>query len=399
MGGLGNGRRGGRAPPLMVAALIACILVLGFNYWVSSSRNLELQTKLYELEGQVRRGVAERGVAEMKKNEFQEQIQKQVQEINHIESLRRKQLEEVHNTYSQEKAKLQQNISASTKTIEELKDQLNQMNNDLGKLQKELQRCQANTSILSNKLTVDIAHCQSQVLSQKKLCDEKVAAVKHEVQKNVQKVVPSAGASTQKNAEAGEQSEEPMVKAAPTEAEAAAAVSQKPNMPLGIGSKASELLNNINTDKELSEQPLIDDLSKAESQTVPLTASENQNKLQQKEGEGKTSEATTRKGLTNPLMNDKDIEVMDVHEEDVQTEEADPGMQDILNGQEKAEETANGQRPEEPDEYDGDEQVVDGVDLEKQRNKNTEEEIADYNGDDENEGEFEADKQIALAQN
>ncbi|MEQ2286979.1 LMBR1 domain-containing protein 2-B, partial [Ameca splendens] len=43
MGGLGNGRRGGRAPPLMVAALIACILVLGFNYWVSSSRNLELQ--------------------------------------------------------------------------------------------------------------------------------------------------------------------------------------------------------------------------------------------------------------------------------------------------------------------------------------------------------------------
>lgn len=47
----------------------------------------------------MRRGAAERGVAEMKKNEFQEQIQKQVQEINHMESLRRKQLEDV----SQEK--------------------------------------------------------------------------------------------------------------------------------------------------------------------------------------------------------------------------------------------------------------------------------------------------------
>ncbi|XP_017162394.1 Golgi membrane protein 1 isoform X2 [Poecilia reticulata] len=396
MGGLGNGRRGGRAPPLMVAALIACILVLGFNYWVSSSRNLELQTKLYELEGQVRRGAAERGVAEMKKNEFQEQIQKQVEEISHIESLRRKQLD----TYSQEKAKLQQNISSSTKTIEELKGQLNQMNNDLGKLQKELQRCQANPSILSNKLTVDIAHCQSQVLSQKKLCDEKVAAVKLEVQKNVQKVVPPAGSPTQqKNAETGEQKEEPTGKAAPTEAEAAAAVSQEPNIPQGKGSKASELLINIDTDKESSEQPLIDDLSKAESQTVGLAASENQDKLQQKEGEGKTSEATTRKGLTNHLMDDKDIEVMDVHGEDARTE-ADQGVQDILIGQEKAEETANGQRPEEPDEYDGDEQVVDGVDLEKeQRNKNTEEEMADYNGDDENEGEFEADKQAALAQN
>lgn len=43
MGGLGNGRRGGRSPPLLIGALIACILVLGFNYWVCSSRNLELQ--------------------------------------------------------------------------------------------------------------------------------------------------------------------------------------------------------------------------------------------------------------------------------------------------------------------------------------------------------------------
>ncbi|XP_027889088.1 Golgi membrane protein 1 isoform X4 [Xiphophorus couchianus] len=395
MGGLGNGRRGGRAPSLMIASLITCILVLGFKYWVSSSRNLELQTKLYELEGQVRRGAAERGVAEMKKNEFQEQIQKQVQEINHMESLRRKQLEDV----SQEKAKLQQNISSSTKTIEELKGQLNQMNNDLGKLQKELQRCQASPNILNNKLTVDIAHCQSQVLSQKKLCDEKMAAVKLEVQKNVQKAVPPEGAPTQqKNTEAGEQKEEPIAKAAPTEAEAAAAVSQKPNIPQSKGSKASELLNNyVNIDKELSEQPLTDDLSKADSQTVPLAASENQKKLQQKEGKGKASETTTRKGLTNHRMDDKDIEVIDVHEEGAQTE--DPGVQDILNGQEKAEETANGQRPEEPDEYDADEQIVDGVDLEKQRNKNTEEEMADYNGDDENEGEYEADKQAALAQN
>ncbi|XP_032434715.1 Golgi membrane protein 1 isoform X2 [Xiphophorus hellerii] len=397
MGGLGNGRRGGRAPSLMIASLITCILVLGFKYWVSSSRNLELQTKLYELEGQVRRGAAERGVAEMKKNEFQEQIQKQVQEINHMESLRRKQLEDV----SQEKAKLQQNISSSTKTIEELKGQLNQMNNDLGKLQKELQRCQATPNILNNKLTVDIAHCQSQVLSQKKLCDEKMAAVKLEVQKNVQKAVPPEGAPTQKNTEAGEQKEEPIAKAAPTEAEAAAAaVSQKPNIPQSKGSKASVLLNNyVNIDKELSEQPLIDDLSKADSQTVPLAASETQKKLEQKEGKGKTSETTTRKGLTSHLMDDKDIEVIDVHEEGAQTEEADPGVQDILNGQEKAEETANGQRPEEPDEYDADEQIVDGVDLEKQRNKNTEEEMADYNGDDENEGEYEADKQAALAQN
>ncbi|XP_023278974.1 Golgi membrane protein 1-like [Seriola lalandi dorsalis] len=156
MGGLGNGRRGGRSPPLMIGALIACILVLGFNYWVSSSRNLELQTKLYELEGQVRRGAAERGAAEMKKNEFQEEIQRQKEQISHIENLYKRQLEGAQDTCSQEKGTLQQNISSSTKTIQELKGQLNQLNDDLGKLQKELQSCQGNINTLNSKLTYDM---------------------------------------------------------------------------------------------------------------------------------------------------------------------------------------------------------------------------------------------------
>lgn len=65
-----------------------------------------IQTKLYELEGQVRRGAAERGVAEMKKNEFQEEIQRQKEQISHIESLYKRQLEGAQNTCSQEKVRL-----------------------------------------------------------------------------------------------------------------------------------------------------------------------------------------------------------------------------------------------------------------------------------------------------
>uniref|UniRef100_A0A3Q2QX96 Uncharacterized protein n=1 Tax=Fundulus heteroclitus TaxID=8078 RepID=A0A3Q2QX96_FUNHE len=67
------------------------------------------QTKLNELEDRVRRGAAERGEAEMKKKAFQEQI-----------------------------------------------GQLNRQNEDLRKLQKELQSCKADTSVLNNKLTVDM---------------------------------------------------------------------------------------------------------------------------------------------------------------------------------------------------------------------------------------------------
>lgn len=65
------------------------------------------QTKLYELEGQVRRGVAERGVAEIKKNEFQEEIQRQKEQTTRIESLCKRQLEGAQNICSQEKVHIE----------------------------------------------------------------------------------------------------------------------------------------------------------------------------------------------------------------------------------------------------------------------------------------------------
>lgn len=62
-----------------------------------------MQTKMYELEGQVRRGAAERGVEEMKKNEFQGEIQRQKEQINHIENFYKRQLEEAQEGCTQEK--------------------------------------------------------------------------------------------------------------------------------------------------------------------------------------------------------------------------------------------------------------------------------------------------------
>ncbi|XP_008302160.1 Golgi membrane protein 1 isoform X2 [Stegastes partitus] len=409
MGGLGNGRRGGRSPPLMIAALIACILVLGFNYWVSSSRNLELQTKLYELEGQVRRGAAERGAAELKKNEFQGEIQRQKEQISHIENAYKRQLEGAQDTCIQEKATLQQNISSSTKTIQELKGQLNQLNDDLGKLQKELQSCQGNINTLNNKLTYDMTHCHSQVLSQKELCDERVAAAKLEFQKKMEKLVPPPGASSQERAVDGAVKEGKPVKAAPDGLQPATVVSHIPGLSEPKGNEPAELLtNDIIVDKVPDapvELPRTKVLSKAESD--PSAAAVKQDVLPQ-EGAVKTDESDgeTIKLLKNNLTEDKDMEVMDAHEEGAQTEEADPGMEGMLIGQGKADETPNDQKIEEPDEYDADEQVVGGVDLEKQQqnkqaeniDKDMEEELADYNGDDENEGEFEADKQAELAQ-
>jgi len=79
-----------------------------FNLIISVSVT---QTKLYELEGQVRRGVAERGAAEIKKSEFQGEIQRQKEQISHIESFYKRQLEGAQNTCSQEKVTTTQSLN------------------------------------------------------------------------------------------------------------------------------------------------------------------------------------------------------------------------------------------------------------------------------------------------
>ncbi|KAK1892753.1 Golgi membrane protein 1 [Dissostichus eleginoides] len=387
MGGLGNVRRGGRSPPLMIGALIACILVLGFNYWVSSSRNVELETKLYELEGQVQRGAAERGVVELKKTEFQEEIQRQKEQISHIESLYKRQLEGSQNTCSQEKGTLLQNISSSTKTIQELKGQVNQLNDDLGKVQKELQSCQGNIKNLNNRLTYDIS--------------EENGKAHHPLRSFLKAEHAVAEASKE---DGGVTTGADAVK---TETLEGNTTLSQPN-----GEDPSELLTNeIVVDKGPNtpvDLPTGRDLSKIDSQSVPSAAAVKQETLLPPEGAvlPQEGEAETSEPVKNNLTEDKEKEVMDVHGEDTQTEEADPVMDGMLMSRVKVEDAPLSQKPEEPEDYDADEQVVGGVDLEKQRrsklaeniDKDMEEELADYNGDDENEGEFEADKQAELAQ-
>lgn len=61
------------------------------------------QTKLYDLDSQVRRGAAERGAVERKKNEFEDEIQRQKEQMEHMESLYKRQLEGAQNMCTQEK--------------------------------------------------------------------------------------------------------------------------------------------------------------------------------------------------------------------------------------------------------------------------------------------------------
>ncbi|GAB0204660.1 Golgi membrane protein 1 [Grus japonensis] len=95
-----------KSPPLLVAVLVACIIVLGFNYWIASSRSADLQDRVMDLEGKVRRAAAERGAVELKKNEFQGELEKQRQQIDKIQSLHSFQMENVNRVHQEEKGEI-----------------------------------------------------------------------------------------------------------------------------------------------------------------------------------------------------------------------------------------------------------------------------------------------------
>ncbi|XP_061482739.1 Golgi membrane protein 1 [Rhineura floridana] len=178
MVGLGNSRRGMKSPPLLVAALVACIIVLGFNYWIASSRSIDLQNHIMELEGRVRRAAVEQGAVELKKNEFQGELKKQSEQIDRIQTLHNFQMENNNKMHMDEKAKLLNNITRNEGLIQTLKDNLKGLQKEYGRLQQDVYRFQKNQTHLQKKFTYDMSQCISQMMELKEQCEERIGAIK-----------------------------------------------------------------------------------------------------------------------------------------------------------------------------------------------------------------------------
>ncbi|XP_069891567.1 Golgi membrane protein 1 isoform X2 [Dipodomys merriami] len=172
MMGLGNGRRSMKSPPLVLAALVACVVILGFNYWIARSRSMELQTRVLELENRVRRAAAERGAVELKKNEFQGELEKQREQLDKIQSSHNFQLESVNRVYQDEKAVLVNNITTGERLIRDLQDQLKALQKSYDRLQQDVLQFQRNQTNLERKFSYDLSQCINQVKEVKEQCEE-----------------------------------------------------------------------------------------------------------------------------------------------------------------------------------------------------------------------------------
>ncbi|XP_061875149.1 Golgi membrane protein 1 [Colius striatus] len=171
---VGNSCRGMKSPPLLVAALVACIIVLGFNYWIASSRSVDLQSRIMDLEGKVRRAAAERGAVEVKKNEFQGELEKQRQQIDKIQSMHSFQMENANRVHQEEKAVLMSNITVNERLIQSLRDHLKELQTEYGKLQLDVYWFQKNQTNLQRKFSYDLSQCINQMKELKEQCEERI---------------------------------------------------------------------------------------------------------------------------------------------------------------------------------------------------------------------------------
>ncbi|KAM6391926.1 Golgi membrane protein 1 isoform 2-T2 [Rhynochetos jubatus] len=163
-----------KSPPLLVAALVACIVVLGFNYWVASSRSVDLQGRILDLEGKVRRAAAERGAVELKKNEFRGELEKQREQIDKIQSLHSFQMENANRVHQEEKAVLMNNITVNERLIQSLREHLKELQTEYGKLQLDVYWFQKNQTNLQRKFSYDLSQCINQMKELKEQCEERI---------------------------------------------------------------------------------------------------------------------------------------------------------------------------------------------------------------------------------
>ncbi|XP_071437618.1 Golgi membrane protein 1 isoform X2 [Pithys albifrons albifrons] len=174
MVGLGSSCRGMKSPPLLMAALVVCIIVLGFNYWIASSRSMDLQGRVMDLEGKVRRAAAERSAVELKKNEFQGELEKQQQQIEKIQSLHSFQMENANRVHQEEKAVLLSNITVNERLIQSLREHLKELQTEYGKLQLDIYGFQKNQTNLQKKFSYDLSQCTNQMKELKEQYEERI---------------------------------------------------------------------------------------------------------------------------------------------------------------------------------------------------------------------------------
>ncbi|XP_056380457.1 Golgi membrane protein 1 isoform X2 [Hyla sarda] len=356
--GLGSGRRAMKSPPLLIAVLLACVFVLGINYWITSTRCVELQSRVMELEGRIRRAAAERGAVEMKKNEYEDMLTKQKNQIDTIQTLHNSQMQNMQQLCKSEKVNLLSNLSTKESLIQSFQAEIADVQKKLEdyKLEfKELQESQA------KKSSYELAQCSNKIAEVNEQCEERIRrlrakdgnTVNEEYEKDttttkLKKPVTSKQEINQKPTDMKEEQKLKVVVST-------AASTRKDDVPLPQNNEQTKKLNVAVDEKQSSPSP-------QESQ-----------KQEEEEEKEKEAHNEVNPNLANADEEDDEPKVEDAEDPNKEAENYEVERENLINMDGQSE----------------DEKVTQKVQKDKEK-------INDYNGDEANEAESETEKQVEL---
>ncbi|XP_073675749.1 Golgi membrane protein 1 [Garra rufa] len=337
------------------------------------------------MESRIRQLAADRDREQQSKLKAEEETRRQNEQLELLEESHQRQQEKSLSTWKQERENLKLNISSSAKTVQEMKNRMKSLMENVDKMQSDLKSCQSDIDTLSNKATGEKTECIKQIEAMKEECNVKIAAAKLEKQKTPEK---NPDGSMQKV-----KSDVPAIKL--SDKNVAEPPKVKPEVDAQDKNDAHVETNELVVEKDEKDAVISQDLpiptSKLtiKNETLNKPASE----------EGPEAVVDVKEQALNPADTVMDeAGILDPKEDDmgmgVEKEE------DVKIEDRKAEDAAIGK--EDAIMYDNEGEIEKQLSKIKDENQaagqDVEDDVANYNGDEDNQPEAENDKQAELAE-
>ncbi|KAL1269279.1 hypothetical protein QQF64_031568 [Cirrhinus molitorella] len=306
-----------------------------------------------------------------------------------MEESHQRQQDNALSTWKQERENLKLNISSSAKTVQEMKNRMKSLMEDVNKMQSELKSCQSDIDTLSKKVTGEMTQCNQQIEAMKEECNAKIASAKLEKQKTSEKVAPQNPDSSVQKAKS-----DPIPATNHSDKNVAEPPKDKPEVDAQAKNDAHIETNKLVVEKDEKDAVILQDSPIPTSK--PTIKDEILNKPVNKEG----PEAVV--DVKEQALNAADTVVDEARI--LEPKEDDIGMgvekEDVKIVDRKGEDAAIGK--EDAIMYDNEGEIEKQLSKIKDENQgpgqDVEEDVANYNGDDDNQPESEDDKQAELAE-
>lgn len=191
MVGFGGNRRGGRLPSLVLIGLMVLIAVLSYNYWTVTRQHGRAVDELAEVQAQVKRTDAARSRLEKRNSELMLQVDTHRRQIDQKEGdytvleSKLQARDVLVKKCGDEKMKLQNDLSLQTSEINQLKEQVKDLRQEVVRQEEQLKELKRNNTNLERKMEYESLQCGRQIAQlkndyeeSKKIKDEKTATFK-----------------------------------------------------------------------------------------------------------------------------------------------------------------------------------------------------------------------------